>query len=215
MRSAAWNEPVRFADRLEADWRPRYADGNRPADAPVRRRRRLGRHRRGARRYRGAGHIVGRLDDSRSPPVVGAHHRLDGERRCRVVADDVSSFLAHARSGCSRTADGRRDLHAGRRGRGQSGVLPAGAAHDAPILRRSPSTISAAIRSASLRASAYRALRLFVIEGSSDRFTAQQFSQSRRAYAAGTAASIVILACSPPASSSPGGAATAPGCPFC
>ena len=44
-----------------------------------------------------------------------------------------------------------------------------------------------------VRASAYRAVRLFVIEGSSDRFTAQQFSQSRTAYAAGTAASIVFL----------------------
>jgi Dolichyl-phosphate-mannose-protein mannosyltransferase len=43
-------------------------------------------------------------------------------------------------------------------------------------------------------ASAYRAVRMFVIEGTSDRLTAQQFSQGRRAYAAGEAFSIVFLA---------------------
>jgi hypothetical protein len=44
-------------------------------------------------------------------------------------------------------------------------------------------------------ASAYRAVRLFVIEGTSDRLTTQQFSNSRRAYAAGEAVSIVFLGC--------------------
>jgi hypothetical protein len=43
-------------------------------------------------------------------------------------------------------------------------------------------------------ASAYRAIRLFVIEGSSDRLTAQQFSRSRLAYAAAEAVSIGFLA---------------------
>jgi Dolichyl-phosphate-mannose-protein mannosyltransferase len=42
-------------------------------------------------------------------------------------------------------------------------------------------------------ASAYRALRLFMIQGTSDRFTAQQFDHSRRVYAAATAISIVYL----------------------
>jgi hypothetical protein len=44
-----------------------------------------------------------------------------------------------------------------------------------------------------LMASAYRAVRLFIIEGASDSFTAQQFSRSGRIYAAGTAASVVFL----------------------
>src|SRR6185503_14213969 len=42
-------------------------------------------------------------------------------------------------------------------------------------------------------ASAYRALRLFVIEGTSDRFTAQQFNQGGRIYGAAKAVSIVFL----------------------
>jgi len=45
-----------------------------------------------------------------------------------------------------------------------------------------------------LLASAYRVVRLFMIEGTSDRFTAQQFSGSRRIYAAATGVSIVYLA---------------------
>ena len=43
------------------------------------------------------------------------------------------------------------------------------------------------------RASAYRAVRLFFIQGSSDRLTSQQFSRSRRAYAAAEAISIAFL----------------------
>jgi hypothetical protein len=42
-------------------------------------------------------------------------------------------------------------------------------------------------------ASAYRAVRLFVIEGTSDRLTAQQFSRSRLAYAVAEAVSIGFL----------------------
>jgi len=42
-------------------------------------------------------------------------------------------------------------------------------------------------------ASAYRAVRLFLIEGTSDRLTAQQFAGSRPIYAAGTGVSIVCL----------------------
>jgi hypothetical protein len=41
-------------------------------------------------------------------------------------------------------------------------------------------------------ASAYRMVRLFIIEGTSDASTAQQFAQSRRIYAAATALSIVF-----------------------
>src|SRR5262249_13146650 len=44
------------------------------------------------------------------------------------------------------------------------------------------------------RASAYRGLRLFMIQGTSDRLTAQQFDQSRRVYAAANAISIAYLA---------------------
>jgi hypothetical protein len=44
-----------------------------------------------------------------------------------------------------------------------------------------------------LLASAYRAVRLFIVEGSADRFTAQQFTNSGRVYAAGTAVSILFL----------------------
>jgi hypothetical protein len=43
-------------------------------------------------------------------------------------------------------------------------------------------------------ASAYRALRLFVIVGNDDQLTTQQFAQSRRVYRAATAASCVLLA---------------------
>jgi hypothetical protein len=43
-------------------------------------------------------------------------------------------------------------------------------------------------------ASAYRAIRLFVIEGSSDRLTTQQFTRSRLAYAAAEAVTIGFLA---------------------
>src|SRR5580704_12481411 len=43
-------------------------------------------------------------------------------------------------------------------------------------------------------ASAYRAVRLFLVQGTSDRSTAQQFSGSRRVYAAATAISLVYLA---------------------
>ena len=43
------------------------------------------------------------------------------------------------------------------------------------------------------RASAYRGVRLFFIQGSSDRLTSQQFSRSRRAYAAAEAISIAFL----------------------
>ena len=42
-------------------------------------------------------------------------------------------------------------------------------------------------------ASAYRAVRLFLIEGTSDQRTAQQFTGSRRIYAAGTGVSIICL----------------------
>jgi hypothetical protein len=42
-------------------------------------------------------------------------------------------------------------------------------------------------------ASAYRAGRLFLIQGDQDRFTAQQFTQSRRVYAAATIVSIIYL----------------------
>lgn len=42
-------------------------------------------------------------------------------------------------------------------------------------------------------ASAYRAVRLFLIEGTSDRLTAQQFTGSSRIYAAGTGVSIICL----------------------
>jgi hypothetical protein len=42
-------------------------------------------------------------------------------------------------------------------------------------------------------ASAYRAVRLFMIQGTSDRFTAQQFAQSRRVYAAAMSVSIIYL----------------------
>jgi hypothetical protein len=44
-----------------------------------------------------------------------------------------------------------------------------------------------------LLASAYRAVRLFVIEGASDTFTAQQFTRSAWIYAAGTGASVALL----------------------
>jgi hypothetical protein len=44
-----------------------------------------------------------------------------------------------------------------------------------------------------LMASAYRAVRLFVIEGDADPFTAHQFTRSGLIYAAGTAASVVLL----------------------
>jgi hypothetical protein len=44
-----------------------------------------------------------------------------------------------------------------------------------------------------LLASAYRAVRLFLIQGTSDRFTAQQFAGSRLVYAAATAVSIMYL----------------------
>ena len=44
-----------------------------------------------------------------------------------------------------------------------------------------------------VRASAYRALRLFVIEGTSDRSTNQQFSRSGYAYAAGGVVTMVFL----------------------
>jgi Dolichyl-phosphate-mannose-protein mannosyltransferase len=43
------------------------------------------------------------------------------------------------------------------------------------------------------RASAYRAVRVFVIEGSEDRHTAQQFSRSRIVYAAATVVSVAYL----------------------
>jgi hypothetical protein len=42
-------------------------------------------------------------------------------------------------------------------------------------------------------ASAYRAVRLFVVAGASDRFTARQFSQSRWIYAAGMSVSTIYL----------------------
>jgi hypothetical protein len=42
-------------------------------------------------------------------------------------------------------------------------------------------------------ASVYRAGRLFLIQGDQDRFTAQQFTQSRRVYAAATIVSIIYL----------------------
>lgn len=44
-----------------------------------------------------------------------------------------------------------------------------------------------------VRASAYRAVRLFVIQGTSDRLTTQQFHQSGRAYLAGEAVSVGFL----------------------
>jgi MYXO-CTERM domain-containing protein len=44
-----------------------------------------------------------------------------------------------------------------------------------------------------MRASGYRALRLFVIQGTSDRWTTQQFHQSGRAYLAGEAVSSGFL----------------------
>jgi hypothetical protein len=44
------------------------------------------------------------------------------------------------------------------------------------------------------RASAYRAVRLFFIQGTSDRLTSQQFSRSGRAYAAAEAISLAFLA---------------------
>ena len=44
-----------------------------------------------------------------------------------------------------------------------------------------------------LRASAYRSLRLFIVEGASDAWTAQQFSRSRLIYAAATAASAAFV----------------------
>jgi len=44
-----------------------------------------------------------------------------------------------------------------------------------------------------LVASAYRAVRLFIIEGDADPFTAHQFSGSRRIYALGTAVTAVLL----------------------
>jgi len=43
------------------------------------------------------------------------------------------------------------------------------------------------------RASAYRAVRVFVIEGTEDRHTAQQFSRSRIVYAAATVVSAAYL----------------------
>jgi hypothetical protein len=192
MRNAAWNEPVPFGERLRAD-----GATNPLAAVAILMRRFFG--------------------DAPARPVTFEH----GESAARLTFPDGSTLevprrwsgrvtdvaVTEGAASTLMTSHISLDLLEARRPERSTGLQACTQVGDVAInqvfYRKEPHMMLryGALAMDNIRrdpagfalASAYRAVRLFVIEGTSDRLTTQQFSNSRRAYAAAEAVSMVFL----------------------
>ena len=192
MRHAAWEEPVPFGDRLRdggaTDPRAAVAILMRPFFGDDAGRKVTFEH----------GELAARLAFA-DGSALEVPRRWSGRVTDIAITEGAASTLMTSRIPLSTLEAGR-----GERGTGSQACTQVGdVAINQVFYRKEPHMMLryGALALDNIRrdpvsfalASAYRSVRLFVIEGTSDRLTTQQFSNSGRAYAAAKAVSIAFL----------------------